>query len=56
MDCAQGPQVILGRHRALTHDAWSEVAVRTTIEEIVTDAISHFHPDTFWPGHPSDDG
>jgi hypothetical protein len=47
--------IILGRHRALAHDAWSELAVRTAIEEIVRDAIAHFRPDTFWPGHPSDD-
>ena len=47
--------IILGRHRALAHDVWSESAVRTAIEEIVADAIVHFHPDTFWPGHPSDD-
>jgi hypothetical protein len=44
--------IILGRHRALAHDAWSELAVQTAIEEIVTDAIAHCHPDTFWPGHP----
>jgi hypothetical protein len=48
--------IVLGRHRAVTHDAWSELAVRTAIEEIVTDAIAHFHPDVFWPGHPGDDG
>jgi Lanthionine synthetase C-like protein len=59
MDCTQeDPQVmiVLGRHRAVTRDAWSESAVRTAIEEIVTDAIAHFHLDAFWPGHPSDDG
>ena len=58
MERAQGPQVmiVLGRHRALAHEAWSELAVQTAIEEIVTDAIAHFHPDTFWPAHPSDDG
>src|SRR5579863_9367819 len=48
--------IALGRHRALTQDAWSELAVRATIEEIAADAIAHFHPDTFWPAHPSDDG
>ena len=54
----RGPQVMIipGRHRALAHEAWSESAVRTAIDEIVTDAIAHFHPDTFWPAHPSDDG
>ena len=48
--------IVLGRHRALTHDAWSELAARAAIEEIAADAIAHFHPDTFWPAHPSDDG
>ena len=48
--------IVLGRHRALTHDAWSETAVRAAIEDIAADAIAHFHPDTFWPGHPGDDG
>ena len=48
--------IVLGRHRALAHDAWSELAVRAAIEEIAADAIAHFDPDTFWPAHPSDDG
>src|SRR5258708_11883940 len=48
--------IVLGRHRPLTHDAWSELAVRAVIEEIAVDAISHFDPEGFWPGHPSDDG
>ncbi|MEA2860076.1 MAG: hypothetical protein QOC72_2115 [Methylobacteriaceae bacterium] len=48
--------IALGRHRALTHDAWNESAARAAIEEIAADAIAEFHPDTFWPGHPSDDG
>ena len=48
--------IVLGRHRPLVHDAWSESAVRAAIEEIATDAIDHFDPDGFWPGHPSDDG
>ena len=48
--------IVLGRHRALTHDAWSEFAARAAIEEIAADATAQFHPDTFWPGHPSDDG
>ena len=47
--------IILGRHRALTHDAWSETAVRAAIEDIVADAIAQFDPETFWPAHPSDD-
>src|SRR5882724_3368254 len=48
--------IVLGRHRPLAQDAWSELAVRAAIEEIATDAIDHFDPDGFWPGHPSDDG
>jgi hypothetical protein len=45
-----------GRHRPLVHDGWNETAARTVIENIVEDAIAQFHPDTFWPAHPSDDG
>src|SRR5437879_7456864 len=48
--------IVHGRHRPLTQDAWSELAVRAAIEEIATDAIAHFDPDGFWPAHPSDDG
>ncbi|WP_315831064.1 LanC-like protein [Bradyrhizobium prioriisuperbiae] len=47
--------IILGRHRPLVHEAWSEGAVRSAIEEIADDAIAHFDPDRFWPAHPSDD-
>src|SRR4051794_3813019 len=47
--------IVLGRHRALTHDVWSEGAVRTAIEDIAADAIADFDPATFWPAHPSDD-
>lgn len=47
--------IVLGRHRALVSDAWNESAVRAAIEDIAADAIAHFHPDTFWPAHPSDD-
>src|SRR5437667_7817977 len=45
--------IVLGRHRALAQDAWSELTARAAIEEIATDAIAHFDPDRFWPGHPS---
>ena len=45
--------IVLGRHRALAQDAWSELTTRAAIEEIATDAIAHFDPDRFWPGHPS---
>src|SRR5262245_21402291 len=48
--------IVLGRHRPLAKDAWNELAVRAAIEEIVADAIANFHPDRFWPAHPSDDG
>lgn len=45
-----------GRHRPLVRDVWNEPAARSVIEEIVADAIAQFHPDTFWPAHPCDDG
>ncbi len=48
--------IVLGRHRPLVQDAWSELAARAAIEDIASDAIAHFDPDGFWPGHPSDDG
>ena len=48
--------IVLGRHRPLADDAWNELAVRAAIEEIAADAIAQFDPDTFWPGHPNDDG
>jgi hypothetical protein len=48
--------IVLGRHRALAHDAWNEQAVRAAMEEIAADAIAHFDRDAFWPAHPSDDG
>jgi hypothetical protein len=48
--------IVLGRHRPLVDDAWSESAVRAAIEEIAADAIAHFDPDRFWPAHPSEDG
>lgn len=38
------------------HDAWSELAVRTAIADIVADASADFDPEAFWPGHPGDDG
>ena len=48
--------IVLGRHRPLTGEPWNELAVRAAIKEIAADAIANFDPDTFWPGHPSDDG
>lgn len=45
--------IVPNRHRPLAHNAWNEMAVRAAIEEIAADAIAHFNPDTFWPGHPS---
>jgi hypothetical protein len=48
--------IAVGRHRALTQDAWSESAALAVIDEIAADAIGQFDPDTFWPAHPSDDG
>ncbi|HEX9168830.1 MAG TPA: LanC-like protein [Roseiarcus sp.] len=48
--------IVLGRHRALVHNTWSESAARAAIGEIAADAIADFRPDAFWPAHPSDDG
>jgi hypothetical protein len=45
-----------GRHRPLVPDAWNESAARSVIDGIVADAIAQFHPDTFWPTHPCEDG
>jgi len=45
--------IVPSRHRPLAQDAWSEVVVRAAIDDIAADAIAHFDPDTFWPGHPS---
>ena len=48
--------IVLSRHRALTDDVWSELAVRAAIEEIAADAIDHFRSRWFLARHPSDDG
>src|SRR3954471_14274683 len=48
--------IVPSRHRPLVHDAWSESAARGAIEEIAADAIGHFDPEGFWPGHPSGEG
>src|SRR3954468_22382133 len=48
--------IVPSRHRPLVHDAWSESAARAAMEEIAADAIDHFDPDGFWPGHPSGEG
>jgi hypothetical protein len=48
--------IVRSRHRPLAHDAWSELAVRAAIEEIAADAMDHFDPDRFWPGHPGGEG
>jgi hypothetical protein len=48
--------IAIGRHRALSQDAWSESVARAVIEEIAADAIAQFDPATFWPAHPGDDG
>jgi len=48
--------IVLGRHRALAREAWSETVARNSIEDIVRDAVTHFDHETFWPAHPSDDG
>ncbi|MGJ4938987.1 lanthionine synthetase C family protein [Bradyrhizobium sp. HKCCYLS1011] len=48
--------IVLGRHRALVDEAWSDLAARNAIADIVSDALADFNPETFWPGHPGDDG
>jgi hypothetical protein len=48
--------IVPSRHRPLVHDPWNETAVRAAIEEIAADAIAHFDPDGFWPGHPGGEG
>src|SRR4051794_41945331 len=48
--------IVPSRHRPLVHDPWSESAARAAIEEIAADAIGHFDPGEFWPGHPSGEG
>ena len=48
--------IVPSRHRPLIPDAWSETVVRAAIEQIAADAIAHFDPDRFWPGHPSGEG
>jgi Lanthionine synthetase C-like protein len=44
------------RHVALLPVPWDADEVRTAIEEIVSDALSHFDPERFWPAHPLDEG
>jgi len=42
------------RHVPLHPTAWDERVVASAIDEIVSDALMHFHPENFWPGHPMD--
>jgi hypothetical protein len=43
------------RHVPLRPMAWDATEVASAIEEIVADAIAHFDPQRFWPGHPQDE-
>ena len=48
---------MFGRHQPLANDAWNELAFRAAIAKRLSPVPSTvFHPDMFWPAHPSDDG
>ena len=42
------------RHEALCTTPWNEGVARQAINEIVTDTLAHFDPQTLWPTHPRD--
>jgi hypothetical protein len=42
------------RHVPLEATPWDECIARSAIDEIVSDALAHFDPERFWPGHPLD--
>lgn len=44
------------RHTPLRTDRWDPAEVAKAIEEIVSDAITHFDTERFWLAHPLDDG
>jgi hypothetical protein len=44
------------RHIPLRSMPWSAFEASAAIEEIVADAVAHFHAESFWPSHPSEDG
>ena len=43
------------RHVPLRDVPWDPGAAKAAIAEIAADALAHFGPDPFWPGHPLDD-
>jgi Lanthionine synthetase C-like protein len=43
------------RHVPLRDVPWDPGAAKEAIAEIAADALAHFGPDPFWPGHPLDD-
>jgi Lanthionine synthetase C-like protein len=43
-------------HIPLGSLTWNADQARLAINEIVTDALSHFDEERFWPAHPLDDG
>jgi hypothetical protein len=43
------------RHAPLRDVPWDPDAVEEAIVEIAADALAHFGPDPFWPGHPLDE-
>ena len=45
----------LSRHVPLRDVPWDPGAAKEAIAEIAADALAHFGPDPFWPGHPLDD-
>jgi hypothetical protein len=44
------------RHVPLNSTDWNAADAAAAIEEIVSDALAHFHPDRFRPAHPLDEG
>ncbi|MGB9367785.1 MAG: LanC-like protein [Xanthobacteraceae bacterium] len=44
------------RHVPLRDLPWDPDAAKEAIAEIAADALAHFEPDLFWPGHTLDDG
>jgi hypothetical protein len=42
------------RHVPLRASAWDERTALAAIDEIVSDTLSHFDGEAFWPGHPLD--
>jgi hypothetical protein len=43
------------RHLPLRSIPWSENDAAAAIEDIVVDALGHFHAERFWPAHPLDE-